>query len=283
MGLFHPLFFDRKEELRNGWWALVYLPFAFLAYFMDRWSGALVLALPALALLKLQARPLKELGLGPDQRWLPDFGFGLLCGAAILFLAALLSRGFGGFHWERNAEASLSVALAGAWLYLAVAVYEELLFHGYLLKRAVDGLGFWPGLLLMALVFAKSHWDNPGIASRAALVWATVNIGLAGLLLGLGYLRFKSLAWPIGAHLGWNWTQGNLLGFAVSGTTDTPGWWRAVPHPGHAAWLTGGAFGLEASLPCALVCGAGVVGLALWKGRAPSAGPPTDGASGNLP
>ncbi|HZU54059.1 MAG TPA: CPBP family glutamic-type intramembrane protease [Holophagaceae bacterium] len=282
MASLHWIFFDRKDDFRNGWWALAYLPFACFALLLDRWLGSLVLILAALALLKLQARPLRELGVWPDRRWLLDFGFGLLCGGGILALAALVSRGFGGFHWERNADASLSLLLAGAWLYLAVAVYEELLFHGYLLRRAVDGLGLWPGLLLMGFVFAKSHWENPGITSEAALVWATVNICLAGLLLGLGYLRFRTLAWPMGAHLGWNWTQGNLLGFAVSGTTDTPGWWRAVPHPGHAPWLTGGAFGLEASLPCALICGAGVVALALWKGR-PNAAPSTDGASGNLP
>ncbi len=282
MGFLHPVFFDRKGDFRNGWWALAYLPFAFFSPFLGRWAGSLALALPALALLKLQGRPLRELGLGPDRLWLPDFGFGILCGAGILALAALASRGFGGFHWERNDDANLSLMIAGVWLYLAVAFYEELLFHGYLLRRAVEGLGFWPGLLVMGGLFAYWHWGNPGITSEATLVWASVNICLAGLLLGLGYLRFRSLAWPMGAHLGWNWTQGNLLGFAVSGTTDTPGWWKAVLHPGHAEWLTGGAFGLEASLPCALICGAGVVALALWKGRAPlSAGPSTDGASGN--
>lgn len=281
MGFLHPIFFDRKDELRNGWWALAYLPFACFAFIADHWVGAAVLAIAGLALLKLQARPLRELGLGPDGRWLRDFAFGILCGGGILALAALVSRGFGGFHWERNGEVSLGLMLKGAWLYFAVALYEELLFHGYLLRRAVDGLGLWPGLLLMGLLFAYSHWENPGITSEATLVWATLNICLAGLLLGLGYVRFRSLAWPIGAHLGWNWTQGDLLGFAVSGTTDTPGWWKAVLHPGHSAWLTGGVFGLEASLPCALICGAGVVALAVWKGRGPSADPSTDGASEN--
>ena len=283
-------FFDRNDDLRNGWWASLYMAACLLLmspltlfHLSQATVGFLsagILATVGLGCLRLQKRPLRELGLGPDRRWAPDFGFGILCGAGILILAALLSRGSGGFHWERNADVNLRLMLTGAWLFLAVAFFEELFFNGYLLQRAVSGLGFWPGLILMGLIFARAHWNNPGITSQAALVWATVNICLAGLLLGLGYLRFKSLAWPIGVHLGWNWTQGDLLGFAVSGTTDTPGWWRVVFHPGHAEWLTGGAFGLEASLPCAIICGVTVVALVLWKGRA-TAGPSTDGASGN--
>ena len=44
-----------------------------------------------------------------------------------------------------------------------------------------------------------------------------------------------------------------VLGFGVSGTTPTPGFWTPVFHA-KPQWLTGGAFGLEASLPCAVLC-----------------------------
>jgi hypothetical protein len=88
---------------------------------------------------------------------------------------------------------------------------------------------------------------------------------LAAILLGLCYLRTRSLALPIGLHLGWNWAQGSLLGFGVSGTTEVQGLWRPVFH-GRPEWLTGGAFGLEASLPCALVCGLAIFLLGRWKG-----------------
>jgi membrane protease YdiL (CAAX protease family) len=106
--------------------------------------------------------------------------------------------------------------------------------------------------------------------SGATLFWATVNIGLAAILLGLCYLKTKSLALPIGVHIGWNFTQGNLLGFGVSGTTDAKGLLQPVFH-GRPEWLTGGAFGLEASLPCVIVCGAAILALVRWKGRAAEA------------
>ena len=124
------------------------------------------------------------------------------------------------------------------------------------------------GQLVFAGLFALGHWGNPGMhgATRA---WATLNIGLAAILLGFCYLRTRSLALPIGVHLGWNWAQGSLLGFGVSGTTDIKGVWSPVFH-GRPEWLTGGAFGLEASVVCTLVCSATI--LVLWRWRGPFSG-----------
>jgi hypothetical protein len=121
------------------------------------------------------------------------------------------------------------------------------------------------GQLVFAALFALMHWGNPGMHG-ATKAWATVNIALAAILLGFCYLRTRSLALPIGVHLGWNWAQGSLLGFGVSGTTDIKGAWTPVFH-GKPEWLTGGAFGLEASVLCTLVCAAVIFGLWRWRGR----------------
>ncbi|HJV90544.1 MAG TPA: type II CAAX endopeptidase family protein [Holophagaceae bacterium] len=219
--------------------------------------------------LRAERESLASIGFVPDRRWARELGFGVAGGAGIMLLTALLTMGLGGFHWIRG-TATLGVAAWGFLLYVLVAFNEETLFRGYLFQRLIRGLGEWPTQLLMAGLFAFAHWGNPGMHG-ATKAWATLNIALAAVLLGLCYLRTKSLALPIGVHLGWNWTQGNLLGFGVSGTTDTPGLLQPVFHS-RPDWLTGGAFGLEASLPCALVCGAVVLALALWK-PAPSAAP----------
>jgi hypothetical protein len=83
-------------------------------------------------------------------------------------------------------------------------------------------------------------------------------------LLGLAYLRTESLAMPIGINLGWNWAQGSLLGFGVSGTGFAHGIWTpalaAKPH-----WITGGDFGLEGSLLCAPICLLAIAALFLRK------------------
>lgn len=240
------------------------------------WFAAVVAALASLACVKVEGRRFRDLGFWPGGRWATDFLAGTAGGILLILATALLVRGAGGFHWERTPGLDLRSLLGAAWMFLGVGFHEELVSRGYPFQRLVAGAGVWTGQLLFAALFALGHWGNPGM-SGATRIWATLNIGLAAVLLGFCYLRTRSLAAPIGLHLGWNWAQGSLLGFGVSGTTDVRGFWTPVFH-GKPEWLTGGAFGLEASLPCTLVCGLFIVALWRWKGR-PSAGASTASAS----
>ena len=82
-------------------------------------------------------------------------------------------------------------------------------------------------------------------------VVAGINIFLASVLFGLAFIRTKSLAMPLGLHWMANWVQGGVLGFGVSGSEQSG---LLIPLFGDApVWLTGGQFGLEASLP-SLIC-----------------------------
>ena len=231
------------------------------------WMSAGLGAAASWICLAAERRPFTSIGLVPGRRWLLECLAGSAMGFLLMVVTALIIHARGGFHWVRNPAIGMSQLAGAAWLYLAVAFNEEILSRGYAFQRLVQGIGPWGGQIIFALLFAYMHWGNPGMHG-ATKAWATLNIGLAALLLGLAYLRTGSLALAIGIHLGWNWTQGSLLGFGVSGTTGTPGFWTPV-FQGRPVWLTGGAFGLEASLPCALVCGAAILALALWKGTAP--------------
>lgn len=211
--------------------------------------------------LELEGRPLRSVGLCLDRRWAREFMLGAAAGAGLMALMALLAYLGGGFHLVRDPHAGFGRLLAGAWLYLAVAFSEELLFRGYVFQRLMRGMGPWPAQALMALLFAGIHWRNPGMAG-ATRGWASLDIAIAAVLLGLCYLRTRSLAMPMGLHLAWNWTQGSLLGFRVSGL-PSHGWWMPLDHL-RPHWLTGGSFGLEASLPCAIVGAAACLALARW-------------------
>jgi len=285
------LFTDDRGTVRNGWRILQFIlllsllgllaaPLADLAppawqeSLRNRWIDAAGVLAATWLCLRTEGRPLAEVGLRPDGRFLREAALGVLGGAAVMLATAGLIRGLGGFHWIRTPGTGSADLLAGAWLYLAVAWYEELLFRGYAFQRAVRGLGFTGAQVLFAAAFVAAHWGNPGMTG-ATRAWATLNIALAGLLLGLCWRRTDSLALPLGVHLGWNWVQGTLLGFGVSGT-EGAGWWTPVFHR-RPEWLTGGAFGLEASAACTLVCGLAILGL--WRWRGVSAGAST--ASGS--
>lgn len=279
---FKMLCFDEEGHVRNGWKVLgfllvlaaliVILNVTFRHVFhvkhvSDIENVALLMGLGFLAswiCLRAERRPFAALGYRLDRRWGQEVLLGAALGAGIMVLTALLALGAGGFHWTRG-TGTLGTTAWGFGMFVLVALNEETLFRGYLFQRLVGGIGPWFAQGLMAVLFALAHWGNPGMHG-ATRIWASLNIGLAAILLGLCYLRTHSLALPIGVHLGWNFTQGNLLGFGVSGTTMAPGLLKPV-FQGHPEWVTGGAFGLEASLPCALVCTACILGLFLWKPR----------------
>jgi hypothetical protein len=130
-------------------------------------------------------------------------------------------------------------------------------------QRLVDGAGPLIAQVSMAILFAVAHWDNPGMEG-ATQVWATLDTALGAVLLGLAFLRTGSLALPIGIHFGWNWVQGSVLGFDVSGIGQAG--WLSPELLDKPQWLSGGTFGPEASVFAVLVDVVSIVLLWRWKG-----------------
>jgi membrane protease YdiL (CAAX protease family) len=129
--------------------------------------------------------------------------------------------------------------------FLVIAVFEELLFRTYLLFVFAETYPIWLAVVINGLLFGLVHATNPGFT------WlGMVNISLAGILFSLFTIQYKSISWAIGIHLGWNFAQGILFGYKVSGT-DTPG--LLIAQPTGIYYLSGGTFGVEGSVICTLV------------------------------
>ena len=212
--------------------------------------------------LRLEREPFRSIGLNLTPRFLIETMLGTLFGILLILASALSIKVFGGFTWIRNPQVNLNILFFALIQFLLVSLFEELLFRGYAFQRAVRGIGKANALLIFALFFVVAHWSNPGMTGGAK-VWASLNIGLASILLGLAWIKTKSLALPIGIHLGWNWAQGSLLGFGVSGH-KAQGFWTPVFND-LPQWFTGGDFGLEASLPGAIVLLIACTGLTFWE------------------
>jgi hypothetical protein len=104
--------------------------------------------------------------------------------------------------------------------------------------------------LIIAAFFVLTHLNNPGMTGIVK-VMASINIFLASIMFGIAFIRTRSLAMPLGLHLMANLMQGGILGFGVSGAQQ---FGLLKPIFAEAPlWLTGGQFGLEASLP-GLIC-----------------------------
>jgi hypothetical protein len=248
------------------------LPIEFLASFS---VAALLAALASMWLVGrfIDKRPMADYGLRLSGGWWLDLGFGLALGALLMTGVFLIEWAAGwltitGSFQAARPDQSFAAALVWALvLFISVGIYEELLFRGYALRNLAEGLNLpriGPrGAILIAwigtsAIFGLAHATNPN-----ATAISTLNIGLAGIFLGLGYVLTGSLAIPIGLHITWNFVQGNVFGFPVSGGAFGGITFIDIEQGGPALW-TGGAFGPEAGLIgiAAMLVGSGLT--LLW-------------------
>src|SRR5206468_8601734 len=120
-------------------------------------------------------------------------------------------------------------------------------FRGILFRIVEAGLGSWLGLLVSAAVFGLAHLANPG----SNVIGAASIIIEAGILLAAAYMFTRRLWLPIGLHFAWNFTEAGIFGADVSGRHIGGLLRSTLTGP---AWLTGGAFGPEASVVAVVLC-----------------------------
>jgi membrane protease YdiL (CAAX protease family) len=169
---------------------------------------------------------------------------GLLVSVFILCSGTLLLQATGYLHFIE-----LSFYPKDLMLYilvmLLIAISEETVVRGYILNNLLESFPKWISLLISASLFAALHWFNPGFS------WLSmVGIFAGGILLGLNYIYTKNLWFGIFLHFGWNYLQGPILGYEVSGMETDSLMVQSINGP---AWLTGGHFGFESSMLSSLL------------------------------
>lgn len=153
--------------------------------------------------------------------------------------------------WSVAPDLTYAVAVA-----VMAGVVEELAVRGVMFRILEGWLGSWVALVISAAVFGATHLFNPG-----ATVFAAVAIGLeAGVMLAAAFMVTRRLHLAIGLHMGWNFTQAGVFGVAVSGA-EVGG--LLTTYPVGPEWISGGAFGAEASVLAVLWCG--VLGVVLLR------------------
>jgi len=125
--------------------------------------------------------------------------------------------------------------------FVFVGFNEELLFRGYIFQRLIEGFGKIFSVVLLSALFGLAHYFNPNINFVSL-----INIILAGILFSLLYIKTCSLWLPIVFHFSWNFSEGMLFGFPVSGINLFNQF--VTFHPTGNIFITGGDFGPEGSL-----------------------------------
>ncbi|MFY8074273.1 MAG: CPBP family intramembrane glutamic endopeptidase, partial [Sphingorhabdus lacus] len=182
---------------------------------------------------KLSAMP-RELGIGLL------IGAGLYTGCMIILYVLGIFR-IDGFN-------PVSIMLPAIALAISSGFLEELLFRGALFRIVEEWLGSWVSIIVSSAVFGLTHLANPDATMTGALFISVE----AGLLLAAAYMLTRRLWMSIGFHMAWNYTQSAVFGGVVSGGVAEPGLIKPIINGSDL--LTGGKFGLEASLTAFTLC-----------------------------
>ena len=224
-------------------------------------SLALALALGWFWGRSLEDLPFRALGASFTKNWLKDLIWGLIFGALSMAAAVAIAVAFGGLSFDFNRSYGTAAILLTLGVSMAVftiaAAFEEAFFRGYILQTFARARLAWLAIILTSVFFAMAHYGNPN-----ATAFSIVNTALAGVWLGVAYLKTRNLWFPFGVHLMWNWTQGAFFGVEVSGLQNliTAPFLREID--AGPVWLTGEKYGIEGGIACtvALV----VSTIAIW-------------------
>jgi len=265
MDLMKNIFISPDEpRLRSGWRLLCqFLIMFFIIVFFGSLLVVVSQAAPALAFLGDQffigviaytlsvyiarrwfdRRSFVSLGVEPTSNAVRDLLAGVLIAGLVMGLIFLveLSLGWLAFQGFATLDAPSLMGL-GYWAFAFILVGwgEELLSRGYMLQNLEEGAGLNWAVFISSTIFGLLHAFNPD-ASIAAIL----GILGAGYFLAYGYIRTRQLWLPIGLHIGWNFFEGPIFSFPVSGLETINLLRHEATGP---ALITGGAFGPEAGL-----------------------------------
>ena len=189
--------------------------------------------------------------------WRRQFWAGCALGFILVALAVSAVGVLGTLKFQATLNShNLLRAVLVLWVLLVGSLAEELMFRGYPFQRLLEAIGSGGAILVFSALFGLVHLMNPG-----ASFWGLFNTVAIGIVLSLAYLRTGALWLPWGIHFAWNATLGVVFGLPVSGIRLFNIVIRTTAIGSH--WLTGGTYGLEASLPGAVVVLFGLI--VVWR------------------
>jgi len=197
-------------------------------------------------------KPVEMAVTGSLRELVPGLALGLMLAISTLALLSLA----GVFRME--GFNSWTAALKPLPEMVLVAVFEEILFRAILFRKTEAAWGSTIALIASAVFFVVAHLPNEGISGMAVLITAVAATGFAA-----AYMLTRRLWLPIGMHFAWNTWFESVVSLPVSGHA-THGWTRGMLEG--SEWLSGGAYGIEASAATLLTWMLATVAL-LWRVR----------------
>ena len=199
----------------------------------------------------IEKRSLSYIGFNKNN-YIKKYSFGFLIGLIMMSVIVLILLSFGYISIEKDpiqpiGVASLSSILVILFGWIIQGATEEILTRGWLLDVLITKYNIGFGLFISSILFGVLHLANPNVNYIAV-----INIILVGVFYGLYVIKTNDLWAVCGMHTAWNFAQGNLFGFEVSGLNVSVGSLIDLNLVGNDV-ITGGIFGPEAGIVATFV------------------------------
>lgn len=259
-------FWFHKGELRAVWKISIFLLFLFVSTFVCMiaiqfippfrqktmvYTIAVYCAIfiaTYLVLKLIEGKSFSSIGLQFKNIWLRQFTVGILFSFFAIVVIVLIELALGIVRIDFFHARVDSVVIGfgeGMIVFLAVGFGEEVLFRGYCFQVVLKGTNAAVAIVLSSLAFSAAHFMNPNTTTISF-----INIALAGVWLALSFVRTNHLWLAAGFHTAWNFTQGTIFGFPVSGIGG-----KSIFSSIELGddWITGGSFGPEGGIVATVV------------------------------
>ncbi len=238
-----------------------FLPAGVMAVFNPVAPVLMLIVLAIVFRLFWDREPVATMGLESTPTW----GFEMISGFAVgIFLISSLFAAtalVGGLTFKSHFSGGMmNYAFFGILLFFFIGTLfqvfaEEIVFRGYLFVTVKKGWGMAAAVGVSSVLFGAAHIFNPGFSAFVAF-----NLILAGVLMALAVVVTRNIWWPLGFHLAWNFFEGYVYGFPVSGLSASP-ISLFITKVSAPKWLLGGGFGPEGGLAATIAFSAGIVWL----------------------
>lgn len=207
-------------------------------------------------------RPIKDIGLISIKKGYKDLIIGLALGAISLLLVfvILLATKSVTLTQPLNKPNINTSLITGLILFIFVGINEEMFARGYCMTVLKQTSNKYVVVIVSSLIFSAMHSLNPGMS-----LFSYINLFLFGLLTAYMTLKSENLWLAIGYHITWNYFQGNICGFLVSGQTTSSMYSLEI---GSNSLINGGQFGPEGGIIVTFIILLNF--LYLWKVYKPS-------------
>lgn len=184
---------------------------------------------------------------------------GVCVGALLISAIVMIGVLFNIFIFDvRNVNVDIKIMFLFLGGFLLQGFYEEVVFRGFFMISIIRKNTIFVAVMVNSLLFGLTHVLNNGFQ-----VLALLNLILFGIFESIYLLKTGNI-WGVGAiHSMWNFIQGAIYGFNVSGMPQSQSLFTFKIN--NCEILNGGTFGLEGSLLTTIVLVSAINMVVLYK------------------